>query len=310
MTIPQGIAGMVGRESFGAVLVVGIKGENGAPTEKDRFTIVWPVARDATFKATSGKTWKGEIRDPHPSFRAFNTAAQARRVEVKAQLVHGTQAECFQHSYRCQKVDGRPGHPAKIPYCMGNGVTASRYIPGDKRADERGYVTIPCPGEKCEFRSTARGKAPCGPGMRLAFRLLWTNDAHGMPTLLTKYTSGAWNTTKNCLGMFEHIARAASAVGLPDYSLAGLRFTMQLTEKSSAAAKTRFPVVQFVLEDDPVAFFAAQMERRRQIAELAPIESLRRLDGPVPMALADDDDDADFAAVRPGSMTVLEGEIE
>ena len=131
---PQGIAGLKGREPVGAALTIGIKGANGAPTEKDRFHIVWPRENPAG------------IRPHHPAFKRFNEAPVDKRTLVLGDLVHATRAECFEFSYRNQKSAGQPAHPNKVPFCVGNGDRARRYFGLDKEG-AHDFRDIVCPGE-------------------------------------------------------------------------------------------------------------------------------------------------------------------
>ncbi len=240
---PRGIAGLTGREPVGAVLTIGVKGPSGAPIEKDRLHIVWPQ-----------ENAQG-IRERHPRFRVFNDAKPERRQIVYGQLVHPSRADCFEFNYRNQFTPGQPAHPGKVPFCVGNGETARRW-----NGDE--FVEMACPGEKCEFRMK-KNRPPCKPWMRLLFRLVWNPE--GLPTPLTKYTSGSWNTIRNAVGFFDHLERQATALGFVDYSLMGFRLALQLTEKSNAKMKTRFPVLSFTPLDDPIEFFTRQLDHRDRI---------------------------------------------
>jgi len=242
-----GIAGLEGRENVGAVVSVGVKGDRGNPIEKDRFHIVWPQ-EDANKR-----------RPHHPSFKDYNTADASTRQRILGQLVHEHRAECFEYNYRCQSAPGKPSHPAKIPFCTGNGDRARRYI-GPK--DTEGFRDIVCPADKCEFR---QGQNPaCKPWARLLFRLCLPK----YPTVLAKYTTGSWNTIRNLIGFFDEIDRMARAMGLDHYSLAGFQFILQLTEKTNAERRSRFPVVVAVPYSDPVTFFEGQIGRRERLAEL------------------------------------------
>lgn len=252
---PTGIVGLKGRENFGAVLSMGVKGQRGFPVEKDRFHIVWPQEDEAG------------IRPHHPQFAPFNRAGPEHRKVVLGQLVHHTKDECFQYSYRCQADRRLPAHPKKVPACRGNGATALRWDGDDFRE-------IPCPAEKCEFRQPISDKKgpPCKPWMRFGFRLVWRDRASDLPTPATKFTSGGWNTIKNFLGFFEAIERAAEGLGFADYSLMGFRFSIQLVEKKGPAQ--RFPTAVIVPLDDPIEFLMQQVEHRQQIAARPTVAAL------------------------------------
>jgi hypothetical protein len=245
---PRGIAGLEGRESFGAALTVGRKDDQrGFPIEKDRFHVVWPVEDE-----------RGR-RPAHPAFRRFTEAPVEHRRTALGQLVHARRAECFEYSLGAQVLPGKPQHPGRIKACRGDGVRAVRW-------DGSRFVAMPCPAEQCEYRQTpAKGKSPCGPSMRFAFRLCWPEKVD-LPTPLAKFTSGSWNTIKGFIGFFDAIQRAADALGFSDYSLAGFRFVLTLTERTNRERQSRFPVVLVTPMDDPVAFLLRQVEQRQLVA--------------------------------------------
>lgn len=238
-----GIAGLKGREPVGAVVSIGVKGPRGAPIEKDRLHILEPSAGP------------DDRRAHHPRFARFNAAPAEHRRSLMCQLVHAERSQCFEHQYRCQSAKGQPSHPGRAPFCTGNGERATRYVGSDDAGHH--FEEIPCPAERCEFRVGDR--AACKPWMRLLFRVTWNTP--DLPTLLVKYTSGGWNTIRNCVGFFDQVEAQGLALGLTQPNLMGLRFTMQLSEKTSKVRKSRFPVVTLVPLDDPIAFFVNQIER-------------------------------------------------
>lgn len=236
------IEGLAGREPVGAVLTVGHKAPSGNPEHTDRFYLVQPQEVDG-------------VRAPHPAFAAFNTADVARRQVIRGNLVHSTVAECFEYNLRAQNLPGIPAHPSRGPHCIGDGIKAKRWN-GEK------YIDIDCPNEKCQFRAEVHpGKPiPCKPSMRLMFRVRWT-EGSPLPPMVVKFTSQAWNTTKNLLGMLEHIEKNAKALGIDNFSLYGFPFMLTLTKKKrSGDAKTArsFPVVTATPELDIVTFLRQQ----------------------------------------------------
>src|SRR3990167_10227301 len=95
-TTPHGINGLVGREPIGAALTVGIKGPNGAPTEKDRFHILDATALPKAYDKRGGGTYTAPTRELHPSFVAFNRAPAERRRIIPARLAHGSISDLFE----------------------------------------------------------------------------------------------------------------------------------------------------------------------------------------------------------------------
>lgn len=269
---PRGIAGLVGREPIACVLTVGIKGPSGAPTEKDRFHILETSSVQREYSKRDGGTYKSPSRDRHPLFAAFNGAPPERRRTVPARLAHVTVAEMFEYRRQCQSAPTLAAHQKKAPACIGDGVVAKRWTGAD-------YVTIPCPGEKCEFSQagTKNGKPtkpPCGPWMRFVARFDWPRtDGKGLPNLPFKLTSGSWNTTREFLGFFDAFRAACRGFGVDpaDVPLFGMPVQLSLSERTNAEQQSRYPVVSVTMAGDAdlIAWIGAQLERRQSIKQLA-----------------------------------------
>lgn len=282
----NGIHGLEPREPVGAVLSIGIKGDRGNPVERDRFHVLDPLP-DASNR-----------RHHHVRFRSFNEASPEHRRVVYGQIVHASSAEAFTHQLKNYRPRGNfPTHPNDLPFCTGDGRRASRYR--GVQDDEHRFEEIVCPHDKCEFRQPLRlangrrGPTACKPWMKMVFRLVWKQGT--LPTVLCKYTSGSWNTTKSALGLFKQIddmARMVLGEGRP-YSIGGFCFSMTLGERTNKQERSRFPVVTFAPMEDPIAFFEAQINRRERI------EALER----EPIGLLEESvesDVADYLAHEPG----------
>lgn len=259
MSTYNGIAGLEGRSSVGVALTVGVKGDRGFPVERDRFHLVWPQEDE------SGK------RIGHPRFAPYNRAEAKHRRSIYGVLVHATVSECFEYSLRAQSPKGQPSPPSRRPFCTGDGVSATRFT--GVRNDVEVFDSIACPHNECQFRKT--DPAACKPHMRFMFMLAW-GDRADLPSMLCKYTSNAWNTTREFVGFFDQITGIGRAFGLPANSinLAGLRFVLQLTERSNRVRKSRYPVVTITPIDDIADFLLRQSERAAQITSSAPLASL------------------------------------
>jgi len=245
MNNPTGIKGLEGREPVGCAVTIGVKkGGSGFPIERDRWHVVNPREADG-------------VRALHPGFNAFNSAPIDKRKVLRGNIVHATRAECFEYQLKAQVLT--KGHPDKRPCCVGDGIHAVRWVAGD---DPDAFSEIKCPNEKCEYRMTNPPK--CKPFSRLLFRLRW-QDGVALPTPLAKYTTGAWNTTANLVGFFDHIEKVAHQLGLEEYTLFGFPFILTLQDQTKASTKSRFPVVHISPEEDPVSFF---MRQRESIAKL------------------------------------------
>jgi hypothetical protein len=263
MTPINGIAGLEGREPIGAAVTIGVKGPSGAPIERDRFHVV-EVNED------------GDGRRPlHRAFSFFNDLkAPDKRRLLRGNLVHANRRDCFEFNLRAQQQPGGKMHPQKRPFCVGDGVRAVRWM--GKDADD--FKEIECPHDRCEFRQAQGAKpTPCKPWMRLLFRIAWddaTQDAlkavgrPAAPSMIVKFTSGSWNTTRNVLGFFEQFEQTAAALGIPNAKLFGLPFTMQLGERTNSEKKSRFPVVTLSPAMDLIEFLGAQ---KRQLDALGAV---------------------------------------
>lgn len=315
-----------GTEPIGAALSVGCKGENGAPTDKDRFYVVNPAARKGQFTSQGGKTYSSLMRDPHPSFDAFNFSAHpsmlqreidgkpnehyspskhaqqlAKRQVIPISLAHLTIDEAYHGSYFALKLPGFAERPGKAPCCVGNGEHAERWIKG-------AIQPIPCPGEQCPFRQKGEAngrpvKAPCGPRLTLFARFNWPRVidpkdgvAKGLPNLPFKFTSGSVFTYLNFAGFWRSFRRACDGFGVrpDDVPLFGFPAQLMLQERTNAEAQTAFPVVSIAPlgDGDILGWIAAQIQRGsdiRRIAESARVPALtdRRI---LDATLADDQD--------------------
>lgn len=249
----SGILGLEGREPIGAAVTIGVKDKaKGFPTERDRFHIV-EVEADAD-----------DRRRHHRAFQFFNELKPEQRKLLRGNIVHASRAACFEFNLKNQVKPGGQAHPQRRPFCVGNGEKAVRWM--GKGADD--FQEIECPHDRCEYRVATGGKpTPCKPWMRLLFRIDWPpeqqaylaqNGKPALPSMIVKFTSGSWNTTRNVLGFFEQFEGAAASLGIPNANLFGLPFTMQLSEKTNRERKSRFPVVTLSPAMDLIDFLMAQ----------------------------------------------------
>ena len=268
MDKPRGIAGLQGREPVSVVLSLGIKNAQGVPVEKDRLHLVVPHEADGR-------------RGHHAGFAAFNNAAPERRQMIRGNLVHATERECFELNLRAQvaKSLGLPAHPNKRPVCQGDGVRAQRWCGIADEPDN--YTEVQCLNERCQARLTEPSQ--CKPFARLLFRLRWP-DGNPLPSVVAKFTTGGWNTAANLRGFFDQIDRTARQIGLTQYTLFGLPFTLTLHQQTKASARRKFPVVAISPDMDLIEFFGRQQE---QIAQLKTVNPVDLLSGPETSAEAE-----------------------
>lgn len=274
---PAGIKGVEGTVPVGAVLTVGHKGPSGAPTDTDRFFIVVPQMADGR-------------RDLHPAFAKFNDAAPELRQSIQGNLVHATQAECFEHHLKAQVLP-RLVHPMKAPVCTGDGSRAQRW---DARA--QAFMEIPCPNELCEFRQ-GQVKA-CKPWLRLLFQPRWKGGS--LPTPLMKLTSASWNNTRAFLGFFEYVQSQATQLGLPELNLYGLPFVLTLSRKTIPTQKRAFPVLSISPDCNLQEYLLLHAQRRAQLTQAPRFVALTDRSQQAPQELL-----ADHSTITPG----LPGEV-
>ncbi len=253
MTKYNGIKGLEGREQVGAVVTAGIKSSRGFPEQTDRYHIVQPREENG-------------VRKYHPGFLQFNTASPERRKVLKGNIVHAYKDDFFESHLKAQVIGKM--HPNKKPYCVGDGVKASRWS-GEGAED---FKEMTCPNARCVHRIC---KPPvCTPFMRFMFRVKWA-DGSTMPSFLVKFTSKSWNTVGNFKGFFDYWENVASELGMNDYKLFGLPITLTLVYQTKPSDKSKFPVTIISADADPIDFFLRQQE------------NIKELSGSVPIAITD-----------------------
>lgn len=259
MKHPEGIDGLTGREPIGAAVSIGIKhGSRGFPIETDKFHIVSPRDVDG-------------VRPYLEAFAFFNNAKPELRKTLKGMLMHKGRDGAFVHRLTMHIFPkGAPaprGHPNKRPVCEGDGHVAVRWM-----QDEEGqeFTNIRCPNRQCEYRLTE--PPSCKPFAQLLFRLRWSKP--DLPTPLVKFTTRSWETTANLLGFFEALETAARELQVPNPTLYGYPFTLNVIERTKVQRKARFPVVVVTPDIDPVEFFYTQRQRLNELQAPPSVEAL------------------------------------
>ncbi len=285
---PNGIAGLEGREPIGAALTIGIKGDNGAPIQRDRFHILNANAVMKEYGKSGNGTYSAPMRELHAAFGSFNAADAAKRKTIPARLAHATVKEMFEYRRHAGSgCKGIPAHPKKAPVCLGDGINAIRW-------DGKEYQPIPCPNDKCPFAQPGTGvggkKAACGPFMRFLGRFDF-DESKKLPAIPFKFTSQAWNTAAYFLGFFEKFERDCRLLGVePErVPLFGMPVLLTLSEKTNKDAGTRYPVVSIQINGnaDFITWIEMQMRRGAEVRQLA---------SRAPLALSDMSDDETIAA--------------
>jgi hypothetical protein len=274
------IEGLEGREPVGAVLTIGIKGPKGAPVENDRFFFVSPFENE-----------KG-VRPQLPRFSTFNEAEPVHRQQITGAFQHHRIEDAFEFYLRAQVLGGKhPTPPRRRPACQGDGEKATRYH-GEDDSGEDDWREIDCPNELCEFRLGDAKR--CKPMARLYFMPYWERGK--LPNPVTKWTSRSWNSVSNLVGFFDHIRAQALGLGMGDFSIYGLTFTLTLGRKTNAKLKRSFPVVSISPNISLVEFFMGQ----RQMIEAAGGKLQLAAGTTSEVEQSEDVIDADFDSITPG----------
>lgn len=283
---------------IGVVVAVGIKSaKSGAPVLKDRF---WFMSRNAASKefAGSGRAYKALSREIDPAFEAWNRLAKGtdsgkifdRRVcVIRGNIVHGSIEDAVMWNRSAHRLPEPNPNPASLrPACEGNGIWARRF-----RGSEGGqeiFEEMPCPNEACPF---AQDGKTCKVFASLLFQLRWDAadpfEAHFPRTLAMWSTRGIYSA-RNLLGLFEYVLGTdavmprdadgerppdwkpglAAEMGIPEPSLFGMPFVMQVGEKTSPGRDgregRRFPVVTFSPDGDLMAWLVHQRQQRELAA--------------------------------------------
>lgn len=243
----RGIAGVEGKENVFAALSLGRKPKGGGfPIERDRFHFVKPREADG-------------VRDYHPSYKAYNEAPPENRRILYGNIVHATEIECFEwHRKKMTNQQGKM-HPNKFPFCIGDGISATRWMGGDE------FKEIECPNEKCEFAMSTDPAKKCNAWMRFLFRIRWPNNE--FPAGIIKFTTGSWNAIQSFVGFFESFMRTANHLGIKQPSLFGVPFTLTLDKGTKPSIQAKFYSVSITNDIDPLEFFRTQKQLLAQIAD-------------------------------------------
>jgi hypothetical protein len=254
------LAGIEGRVPVGATITIGTKGDNGAPTDRDRFYFKLPK-QDA-----SGR------KPMHPAFAAYNAAPANRRQQLTMIVVHAERAEWVTSSRIAYRVKSAPRMADRRPWCTGDGRHATRY---DHKADAFG--SIACPNERCQY---AQGVQPeCKPLLRLYAQPVWpvSTDGRALPSLLCELHSHSWHSTAAMIGMLDHVETQARHLGIDAFSWFGFQFSISLVERTKPESKSRFPTLTFSPIVGVQEWLLAQARSRAELAEaysVTPIASL------------------------------------
>lgn len=259
MKHPEGIEGLTGRPPYGAVVSMGRKGRGGhGVVEKDVFHIVSPYENEA------------KIRPYLNEFAPFHARDPERRRLLHGMMVYPriTQSITYRLSMRAFPKGYRGPHtrPQMQPVCEGNGVMAQRWIQDDEKPNE--LVTIRGCGDLCEFRQS--DKPPCMPYAKLAFMLAW--DKPGAPTPLCKLETKGWGSTRNIKGFIDYLEGIATESGITEPNWMGLRFSLQLVQKTNPKKNYKWHELVLSPEVDLVEFLRWQHERL--VALRAPLPEL------------------------------------
>ena len=278
---PFGLVGLNPRDPVGCAVTVGTRNEAGTPDFRDRFFIMSSTTTKKAFEK-----FAAHAREFHPAFSAWNRGAfpdpntkepikPGQYATIRGNLVHANLADAYAWNRSLHKLpNGAANPPSQRPACEGNGIRAVRYF-GLEEGREI-FNDIACPNEHCEFAMSGL----CKPHSHLLFQLRWL-ERQPYPSMLAKFDSHSWNTTANLLGMLEYVlgtaavrpwvpkeehkAGLANELGILSPSLFGLPFVATIGQKTDSKHKTRYPVVNFSLDGDAMAWLLYQRESRLKL---------------------------------------------
>lgn len=266
---PRGTPTITARQPLAVAVATGRKSDRGFPVDTHRFFLV---------NARADGKGAAAVRKPHPSYPRFNATVpsgsdtqeshDAARAQLRGVLVHATEREAFWTNFRAQTLPGHE-HPKMAPSCEGDGTRARRWMGKD-------YADIECPGMRCQFQQpTQRNGRParpaCTPYACLVFQLRFEN----MPCLPAKYETRGFEACGNLKGFFEDIARQAAALFVPNPSLYGFPFVLDLSRRSDGGKQTKWYVVS-MSPDFPAGmtlqqFLLRQADERNQLVSRQPL---------------------------------------
>lgn len=286
---PRGTPSIKPRESIPVAVATGRKPDTGfGILDKDRFFLV---------NARADGKGKDARRALHPAFASFNALPpdqskegverhNATRRVLRGYIVHAREEDAYWSNYRAQLLQGHQC-PSGAPSCEGNGEVARRWM-----RDREEYVSIACPGAKCEFQQPAIGnngkkqRPACTPYGILVFQLRFSNA----PCLTAKYESRGFESVGAMEGLFKSVREQAAVLGVESPNLYGLPFTMDWSARSSAQAGTKWYALSMSLDLPPgmtlAGFLLTSATQRRELSA----DRLVAVDVPAARDVMDDQD--------------------
>lgn len=228
---------------------MGLKGQSGGVVERDRFHLMMFKTPGSGMKAVSV---------PHPDFAEFNRIFtpkgdddmendrerrrhNALRRVLRGTLIHGqfeapsrTGDGCIFTRFSANRLPNVPENPLRRPACSGDGHEATRW-------NGREFITLPCPGDRCEFRQEYQSRqgptTDCKRASTLVFQLRWRASDSIKPLPCARAcieTAGMYSfATAQWWGFYQVIAQQWTLLGgqgAPD--VFGLPIRLVLTETS------------------------------------------------------------------------------
>jgi len=306
----RGIGEIHARTPIGAVLQIGWRkpaadgrgwdyaGSFGGSTAKGFkrcFNIMSPVPNTIVKRGS----YEAPSRLPHPAFSLFNAADPTKCQTIRAVLVNSSERDAYKKSLGVFKAPGGKPSPPNGWWCQGDANNARRW-------DGNKFMSIPCPGQMCEYQQD--GSGPMGKGthckcnLSLIAQFKWDSRAN-LPEVVFEWDSKGWTNAGYMDGLFKQVDEAAGVLGYKpgELPVIGLPIVMQLSEKTKPGKS--YPVVNISVDGNLFRWVQEAHELHRtaggQRALPGPSEPLPLAELPPEGFTSDQMQEATEAVLRP-----------
>jgi hypothetical protein len=276
----RGVGGLRPREPIGCVLEVVQK----VPDKDGKWRVIRPFtgggegarwsfgifgsSPSATMQRGSATV---PIREPHPSFHAFNTAHPDLTAMVNCLIVHAREEGCLKYHRGAFQAPPGSKQPERGWWCRGDGQHAERW-------EGAGLKAISCLADKCQYSidgSGPKGRDGVGQGvwckknMTFIAQFVWLRKDTPWPRLVFQLGSKSGANLDAAVGLFASVREQAANLGVPDVSFTGLPVTLTAGEHFQKRKGRHYPLVGFSLAAPVHEWLAGMHALRANIRQLA-----------------------------------------
>jgi hypothetical protein len=213
----------------------------GVP-ETAQWSFVIMTAAPTTMISRGG--FQAPARTIHPAFALFNSQHPDKTSTLRCRIIHWRAQDCWRFHLGAYQAPRKGDSPPSGWWCRGNAKEAIRWIDGQ-------WQKIVCPARACEYQQEhfgAKGDMPwCKPNLTLIAQFAWP-AGNPLPKQVFQWESKSWNNYGSAEGMFSHIREMGEKMGIKDFPVIGLPFTMTIAE--TRKKQRRYPEVRFSVEGD------------------------------------------------------------